>query len=232
LLTLNPILSPSALQSIGLTLELAWVSTLALVALATPLSWWLSQTQSALKHPLVAVVTLPLVLPPSVLGFYLLLALGPQGPIGVVTQFLGWGSLAFGFWGLVLGSVIYSLPFAVQPMLQAFERMGPRPMEVACTLGASPWDAFWSVAWPLARGGWITAFVLSFAHTLGEFGMVLMIGGNIPGRTNVISTEIYGHVQSLEFKEAHALSLVLLVFSFMTLWMVNRLRHARSGSVI
>ena len=219
-------LEPQALQSIGLTLQLALTSTLVLLTLATPLSWWLSQTQSAWKSPIEALVALPLVLPPTVLGFYLLLALGPHGPIGMLTQALGMDSLAFSFGGLVLGSVIYSLPFAIQPLLQAFERLGPRPMELAATLGASPWDAFWSVAWPLSRGGWMTAVILSFAHTLGEFGMVLMIGGNIPGRTNVISTEIYGHVQALEFGEAHTLALGLLGFSFAALWILNRLRRA------
>ena len=219
-------LEPQALQSIGLTLQLALASTLVLLTLATPLSWWLSQTQSAWKSPIEALVALPLVLPPTVLGFYLLLALGPHGPIGMLTQVLGMDSLAFSFGGLVLGSVIYSLPFAIQPLLQAFERLGPRPMEIAATLGASPWDAFWSVAWPLSRGGWMTAVILSFAHTLGEFGMVLMIGGNIPGRTNVISTEIYGHVQALEFGEAHTLALGLLGFSFAALWILNRLRRA------
>jgi molybdate transport system permease protein len=219
-------LEPQALQSIGLTLQLALASTLVLLTLATPLSWWLSQTQSAWKSPIEALVALPLVLPPTVLGFYLLLALGPHGPIGMLTQALGMDSLAFSFGGLVLGSVIYSLPFAIQPLLQAFERLGPRPMEIAATLGASPWDAFWSVAWPLSRGGWMTAVILSFAHTLGEFGMVLMIGGNIPGRTNVISTEIYGHVQALEFGEAHTLALGLLGFSFAALWILNRLRRA------
>lgn len=223
-------LSPEALQSIGLTLQLASVSTLALLVLATPVSWWLSQTKSALKHPIEAIVTLPLVLPPTVLGFYLLLALGPNGPIGELTQAMGLGTLAFSFGGLVLGSVIYSLPFAVQPLLQAFARVGQRPMEVAASLGASPWDAFWSVAWPLSRGGWMTAIILSFAHTLGEFGMVLMIGGNIPGRTNVVSTQIYGHVQALEFKQAHTLAVGLLVFSFAALWSLNRLRRASVGA--
>jgi molybdate transport system permease protein len=222
-------LEPQALQSIGLTLQLALASTAVLLTLATPLAWWLSQTQSAWKSPIEAMVALPLVLPPTVLGFYLLLALGPHGPIGMLTQTLGMDSLAFSFGGLVLGSVIYSLPFAIQPLLQAFERLGPRPMEVAATLGASPWDAFWSVAWPLSRGGWMTAVILSFAHTLGEFGMVLMIGGNIPGRTNVISTEIYGHVQALEFGEAHTLALGLLVFSFAALWILHRLRRAQAA---
>ena len=222
-------LEPQALQSIGLTLQLALASTAVLLTLATPLAWWLSQTQSAWKSPIEAMVALPLVLPPTVLGFYLLLALGPHGPIGMLTQTLGMDSLAFSFGGLVLGSVIYSLPFAIQPLLQAFERLGPRPMEVAATLGASPWDAFWSVAWPLSRGGWMTAVILSFAHTWGEFGMVLMIGGNIPGRTNVISTEIYGHVQALEFGEAHTLALGLLVFSFAALWILHRLRRAQAA---
>ena len=225
-------LTPEALQSISLTLQLASVSTLTLLAVATPLAWWLSQTPSALKHPVEALVTLPLVLPPTVLGFYLLLALGPHGPIGEFTQAMGWGTLAFSFGGLVLGSVLYSLPFAVQPLLQAFDRMGQRPMEVAATLGASPWDAFWSVAWPLARGGWMTAIILSFAHTLGEFGLVLMIGGNIPGRTNVISTQIYGHVQALEFGKAHELALGLLVFSFAALWGLNRLRRSSVGGAL
>jgi len=205
------------LQAIGLTLQLASLTTLVLLLLATPLAWWLSQTRSRWRAPIGAVVTLPLVLPPSVLGFYLLVVMGPQGPLGQLTQALGWGVLSFSFTGLLIGSVIFSLPFAVQPIQHAFEALGPRPMEVAATLGARPLDAFFTVALPLARPGMITAAILSFAHTVGEFGVVLMIGGNVPGQTRVVSTQIYGHVEAMEYPQAHALALGMLVFSFVVL---------------
>jgi molybdate transport system permease protein len=207
----------NALGAVWLTLELASLTTLLLLLIATPIAWWLARSQSYWRAPVAAVVTLPLVLPPTVLGFYLLVALGPNGPIGQLTQALGWGTLSFTFSGLLLGSVIYSLPFAVQPLQHAFEAAGQRPMEVAATLRASPLDAFFSVALPLARPGFITAAILSFAHTVGEFGVVLMIGGNIPGQTRVVSTQIFGHVEAMEYAQAHALAAGMLVFSFVVL---------------
>ncbi len=218
-------LNQEALSAIRLTLELAIMATGVLLILATPLAWWLSQTQSRWRAPISALVTLPLVLPPSVLGFYLLVAMGPHGPLGQLTQMLGWGVLSFTFTGLLIGSVIFSLPFAVQPMQHAFESMGSRPMEVAYTLGASPLDAFFSVALPLARPGILTAAILSFAHTVGEFGVVLMIGGNIPGKTRVISTQIYGHVEAMEYTQAHWLAGGMLLFSFGVLLALSMLRR-------
>lgn len=213
------------LQAIGLTLQLASLTTLVLLLLATPLAWWLSQTRSRWRAPIGAVVTLPLVLPPSVLGFYLLVAMGPQGPLGQLTQALGWGVLSFSFTGLLIGSVIFSLPFAVQPIQHAFEALGPRPMEVAATLRASPLDAFFSVALPQARSGLITAAILSFAHTVGEFGVVLMIGGNIPGQTRVVSTQIYGHVEAMEYAQAHVLAGGMVLFSFAVLMALALLKN-------
>ena len=199
--------------------------------LATPLAWWLSQTQSRWRAPISALVTLPLVLPPSVLGFYLLVAMGPQGPLGHITQALGWGVMSFTFTGLLIGSVIFSLPFAVQPMQHAFESMGTRPMEVAVTLRASPVDAFFTVALPLAKPGILTAAILSFAHTVGEFGVVLMIGGNIPGKTRVVSTQIYGHVEAMEYARAHWLAGGMLVFSFAVLLALSMMRK-RGGRLL
>ena len=210
-------LSSDDLGAIWLTLRLASVTTVLLLVLATPLAWWLAHTGSRWRGPVGAVVALPLVLPPTVLGFYLLVSLGPQGPLGQLTQALGWGLLPFTFAGLVLGSVVYSLPFAVQPLQHAFESMGKRPMEVAATLRASPLDAFFTVALPLARPGFVTAAVLSFAHTVGEFGVVLMLGGNIPEKTRVVSTQIYGHVEALQYTQAHWLSAGMVVFSFVVL---------------
>ncbi len=210
-------LEPEALQAIWLTLELATLTTLALLVLATPLAWWLSQTHSRWRAPVGALVTLPLVLPPSVLGFYLLVAMGPNGPLGQFTQAMGWGLLSFTFSGLLIGSVVFSLPFAVQPLQHAFESLGSRPMEVAATLRAGPFDAFFTVALPQARAGLITAAILSFAHTVGEFGVVLMIGGNIPGHTRVVSTQIYGHVEAMEYAQAHGLAAGMVVFSFVVL---------------
>lgn len=207
-------LNKEAWDAIGLTLELAALATLILLLLATPLAWWLSQTRSKWRAPIAALATLPLVLPPSVLGFYLLVAMGPHGPLGQLTQAMGWGVLSFTFTGLLIGSVIFSLPFAVQPLQNAFEAIGQRPMEVAYTLRASPIDAFFTVALPLARPGLITAAILSFSHTVGEFGVVLMIGGNIPGKTRVVSTQIYGHVEAMEYAQAHWLAGGMLVFSF------------------
>lgn len=214
-------------QAVWLTLKLASMTTALLLVLATPLAWWLARTASPWRAPVGALVSLPLVLPPTVLGFYLLVALGPHGPLGAITQALGWGLLSFTFSGLLIGSVVYSLPFAVQPLQHAFEAMGDRPMEVAATLRASPLDAFLTVALPLARPGFVTAAVLSFAHTVGEFGVVLMMGGNIPGQTRVVSTLIYGHVEAMEYPQAHALAAAMLLFSFVVLLglsLVNRRR--------
>ena len=221
--------SSEAWQAIVLTLQLASLTTLVLLLLATPLAWWLSQTRSPWRGPVAALATLPLVLPPSVLGFYLLVAMGPQGPLGQWTQAMGWGVLSFTFTGLLIGSVVFSLPFAVQPIQHAFEAMGPRPMEVAATLRASPWDAFFHVALPLAKPGLWTAAILSFAHTVGEFGVVLMLGGNIPGKTRVVSTQIYGHVEAMEYAQAHGLAGGMVVFSFAVLWLLALMkrRHER-----
>lgn len=219
--------STQDLEALSLTLKLAAVSTVLLLLLGTPLAWWLSQTRWRGKLLLEALLALPLVLPPTVLGFYLLLAMGPNGPLGWLTTRLGGFTLAFSFSGLVIGSVIYSLPFVVQPIQNAFAAMGRRPLEVAATLGASPLDRFFSVALPLARPGILTGAVLGFAHTLGEFGVVLMIGGNIPGETRVASIAIYDHVEALDYAGAHWLSASLLVLSFTLLVLVYRLgrRH-------
>ncbi len=217
--------SSEAWQAIVLTLQLASLTTLVLLLLATPLAWWLSQTRSPWRGPVAALATLPLVLPPSVLGFYLLVAMGPQGPLGQWTQAMGWGVLSFTFTGLLIGSVVFSLPFAVQPIQHAFEAMGPRPMEVAATLRASPWDAFFHVALPLAKPGLWTATILSFAHTVGEFGVVLMLGGNIPGKTRVVSTQIYGHVEAMEYAQAHGLAGGMVVFSFAVLWLLALMKR-------
>ncbi|NGM87504.1 molybdate ABC transporter permease subunit [Parapusillimonas sp. SGNA-6] len=210
-------LDPATWQAIWLTLKLATLTTLLLLLMATPLAWWLSQTRSRWRAPISALATLPLVLPPTVLGFYLLVLMGPQGPLGQLTLALGWGTLSFTFAGLLLGSIVFSLPFAVQPIQHAFESIGTRPLEAAATLRASPLDAFFTVALPLARPGLITAAILTFAHTIGEFGVVLMIGGNIPGKTAVISTEIYGHVEAMEYAQAHWLAGGMVAFSFVVL---------------
>ena len=203
--------------AIWLTLKLATTVTCILLLLGTPLAWWLSQTHSRWKGPISALVALPLVLPPTVLGFYLLVAMGPQGWIGELTQSLGIGLLPFTFWGLVVASVIYSLPFVVQPIQNAMEAIGPRPLEVAATLGAGPVDRFFNVVLPLAKPGFITAAILGFAHTVGEFGVVLMIGGNIPEETKVVSVQIYDHVEALEYTQAHTLSAIMVAFSFIVL---------------
>ncbi len=210
-------LTDTDLQAIGLTLRLAGVTTLILLLIGTPVAWWLARSQAWWKGPVGAVVALPLVLPPSVLGFYLLLAMGPHGPVGQLTQSLGLGTLPFTFWGLVVASVFYSFPFMVQPMQNAFEAIGDRPLEVAATLRASPLDTFFSVVLPLARPGFLTAGILTFAHTVGEFGVVLMIGGNIPGVTRVASVQIYDHVEAMEYGDAHRLAAVMLIFSFAVL---------------
>ena len=210
-------LTDSDLQAIWLTVRLAFTVTLILLLIGTPIAWWLARSRSWWKGPIGAVVALPLVLPPSVLGFYLLLAMGPNGPVGHLTQALGIGLLPFTFWGLVIASVFYSLPFMVQPLQTAFEAIGERPLEAAATLRASPLDAFFTVAVPLALPGFLTAGILTFAHTVGEFGVVLMIGGNIPGVTRVVSVQIYDHVEAVEYAQAHRLSAVMLVFSFLVL---------------
>jgi molybdate transport system permease protein len=210
-------LDTADLAAVRLTLELATVVTLLLLAIGTPIAWWLARTRSRLRHAVGAVVALPLVLPPTVIGFYLLLLLGPNGPVGKLTEALGIGLLPFSFGGLVLASVCYSLPFVVQPLQNAFEAIGTRPLEVAATLRASPWDTFWSVAVPLARPGFLSGAVLGFAHTVGEFGVVLMIGGNIPDKTRVVSVQIYDHVEALEYAQAHWLAGGMLAFSFIVL---------------
>lgn len=210
-------LDSDALLALWLTVELSTVVTLILLVIGTPIAWWLGQTQSWFKRPVGALVALPLVLPPSVLGFYLLLAMGPQGPVGQFTRALGIEQLPFTFWGLVIASVFYSLPFMVQPLQTAFEAVGKRPMEVAATLRASPLDAFFNVALPMAIQGFITASIMTFAHTVGEFGVVLMIGGNIAGQTRVASVQIYDYVEAMQYAQAHSLSAIMLVFSFLVL---------------
>jgi len=220
--------SDANLTAILLTLKLAALVTLLLLLIGTPLAWWLSRTRSWLRGPVSALVALPIVLPPSVIGFYMLLAMGPNGPIGVFTEALGIGTLPFTFGGLVIASVVYSLPFVVQPIQNAFEAIGERPLEMAAMLRAGPWDRFFSVALPLALPGFLTGGILGFAHTLGEFGVVLMIGGNIPGVTRVISVQIYDHVEALDYADAHALSLLMLGFSFVILWLLYSFRPAQS----
>jgi molybdate transport system permease protein len=210
-------LSGNDLQVIWLTARLAGIVTLILLVLGTPIAWWLARTRTRLKGLVGAVVALPLVLPPSVLGFYLLLAMGPNGPVGQLTRALGIGLLPFTFEGLVVASVFYSLPFMVQPLQNAFEAVGDRPLEVAATLRASRLDTFFTVAVPLALPGFLTASILTFAHTVGEFGVVLMIGGNIPGVTRVASVQIYDHVEAMEYSQAHHLSAMMLIFSFLVL---------------
>ncbi|MDF3035276.1 MAG: modB [Paucimonas sp.] len=213
--------------AILLTIKLATVVTILLLLIGTPLAWWLARTRSRLKAAVGAVVALPLVLPPTVLGFYLLVSMGPEGPIGRLTSLLGIGILPFSFAGLVIASVFYSLPFAVQPLQNAFEAIGNRPLEAAATLRASPLDAFFSVAVPLARPGFMTAAILGFAHTVGEFGVVLMIGGNIPDKTRVISVQIYDHVEALEYAKAHWLAGGMLVFSFVVLFTLYTFNPSR-----
>lgn len=205
------------------------MTTVFLLLLGTPIAWWLARTRFRFKEAVAALVALPLVLPPTVLGFYLLIALGPDGPGGFVAGLFGERSLAFSFPGLVIGSVIYSLPFTVQPIRSAFEAVGDRPLEAAATLRASPWDAFWTVAVPLARPGLIAGAVLGFAHTVGEFGVILMIGGNIPGATRVLSIAIYDHVELMEWSTAHVLSGSLLVFSFVVVALTLSLQKKMGG---
>lgn len=210
-------LSADDLGAIWLTLKLASTVTILLLIIGTPIAWWLARSRAWWKGPVSAIVAMPLVLPPTVLGFYLLIAMGPQGPVGQFTQALGIGLLPFTFWGLVVASLFYSLPFVVQPIQNAMEALGERPLEVAATLRAGPLDRFFSVVVPLAKPGFLTATILGFAHTVGEFGVVLMIGGNIPGETRVASVQIYDHVEALDYTNAHGLSAVLLVFSFAVL---------------
>lgn len=215
--------------AIRLTLRLASITTAILFVLGTPIAWWLSRSRGTLRNAVAAVVAVPLVLPPSVLGFYLLMAMGASGPIGAFTQWIGIGILPFTFPGLVVASVLYSLPFMVQPLQASFEAVGAGPMEAAATLRASPLDRFMTVALPLAAPGIATAGVMTFTHTVGEFGVVLMLGGNIPEVSRVVSVQIYDHVEAFEYGRAHALSGVLLVFSFAVLFLMQRLRPRGVG---
>jgi len=226
-------MNESTWTTIGLTAQLAGLSTLLLLLLSTPLAWWLARTRSPVKPFVASLVAMPLVLPPSVLGFYLLLLMGPQGLVGQFTQALGLGRLPFTFGGLVVASVLYSMPFVVQPIAQAFEAIPERMLEAAATLRASRLDRFFSVALPLARPGLVTAAVLGFAHSVGEFGVVLMIGGNIPGQTRVLSVAIYEHVEASEFDQAHQLAAGLVLFSLLvlvTLYRVNRVPRGEAAS--
>lgn len=211
--------------TLWLSLQLAFVTMIILLIISTPLAWWLSQTNSRAKPLVLSLITLPIVLPPTVLGFYLLLMMSPTGLIGQVTQSLGLGSLVFSFWGLVVGSIIYSLPFAVQPIYSAFTSMDRGLLELGATMGASPKQQFLSIALPLAKTGLLSAAILSFAHTLGEFGVILMIGGNIPGETRVLSIAIYDHVESLNYDQAHLLSAGLVLFAFLVIWALAQLQQ-------
>ena len=225
-------MTPADWSAIRITAQLAAVTTVLLLIVGTPMAWWLARTRSRTKPLWAALVAMPLVLPPTVIGFYLLLLMGPAGPVGQLTQALGLGRLPFTFAGLVVASVIYSLPFVVQPLQQAFEAVPERTLEAAATLRASPWDRFFSVAVPLARPGFVTATILGFAHTVGEFGVVLMSGGNLPDRTRVLSVAIYDHVEATEFAQAHRLAAGMVVFALVvliTLYVVNR--PAREGRV-
>ncbi|MEO7493688.1 MAG: molybdate ABC transporter permease subunit [Massilia sp.] len=222
-------LTPDDWGAVWLTLRLATLVTLLLLLLGTPLAWWLAQTKSRLKNLVGALVAMPLVLPPTVLGFYLLVTMGPNGPIGHLTQAMGIGILPFTFPGLVIGSVFYSMPFVVQPLQNSFEAIGTRPLEVAATLRASPLDTFFSVVLPLAKPGFITAATLGFAHTIGEFGVVLMIGGNIPHETRVVSVQIYGHVEAIEYAQAHWLAGGMLTISFLALLMLYTFNPSRKN---
>ncbi|OZG69790.1 molybdenum ABC transporter permease subunit [Hahella sp. CCB-MM4] len=215
------------INAIFLTLKLAGTVTCLLLVIGTPIAWWLARTHSWLKGPISAVVALPLVLPPTVLGFYLLIVMGPNGVVGQITQAMGLGTLPFTFSGLVVASVLYSMPFVVQPIQNAMEAIGERPLEVAATLRAGPWDTFFSVVIPLAKPGFVTAAILGFAHTVGEFGVVLMIGGNIPNETRVISVQIYDHVEALDYAQAHWLSGAMVIFSFVVLAGLYLFQHRR-----
>ena len=224
-------LTEADLTTIWLTIKLALTVTALLLLVGTPLAWWLARTQSWWKGPIGAIVALPLILPPTVLGFYLLYTMGPQGIIGQFTAYLGIGTLPFTFWGLVIASILYSMPFVVQPLQNAFENLGERPLEIAATLRAGPWDRFFTVVIPATQSGFITAAILGFAHTVGEFGLVLMIGGNIPGETRTVSVQIYDHVETLEYARAHWLAAIMLSFSFIILLCLYILQNkpARKG---
>lgn len=222
-------LSSADFSAIWLTIKLASLTTVTLLVIGTPIALWLSRTRSWWRGPVGAIVALPLVLPPTVIGFYLLLSMGPNGYFGQFTQWLGLGTLTFSFAGLVIGSVIYSLPFVVQPLQNAFSAIGTRPLEVAATLRAGPWDTFFSVILPLARPGFVTASILGFAHTVGEFGVVLMIGGNIPDKTRVVSVQIYDHVEAMEYAQAHWLAGAMVVFAFFVLLALYSSRKTNMG---
>ncbi|WP_100642520.1 molybdate ABC transporter permease subunit [Alteromonas facilis] len=224
-------LSTSDMQALLLTLKLASTVTILLLCFGIPFSWWLARSRSKLTSLLTALVAMPLILPPTVLGFYILLLLGPEGPVGKVTTQLGFGVFPFTFSGLVIASIVYSLPFTVQPLVSAFEAIPTRTLEVASTLRASPIDTFFSVVLPLSKNGILTAIVLTFAHTIGEFGVILMIGGNIPGETQVVSIQIYDHVESMDYGAAHKLSLIMLIFSFITLTFLQWIRRRRFAFV-
>ncbi|WP_194755778.1 molybdate ABC transporter permease subunit [Aliidiomarina indica] len=213
-------LAPSDWQAIQLTIKLCTYTTLILLCIATPLAWWLSRGRSALRTVVQSIVALPLVLPPTVLGFYLLIALGPQGFIGGPLENIGLQHLAFSFEGILFASVLYSMPFAVQPLQESFTRLGSHPLDIAASLGAGPLDRFFTVVMPMCRGGFVVAATLSFAHTIGEFGVILMLGGSIPGETKVLSVLIYDHTEAMNYSAAHQLSLLLLVFSFLVLFVV------------
>lgn len=221
------------LAALWVTLKLATLTTVILLLLGTPLAWWLARTQSRFKAPLSAIVALPMVLPPTVLGFYLLVMLGPNGPLGHFTHAMGWGSLAFTFWGLLLASVLYSLPFVVQPLQAGFASLDTSILDVAATLRASPFDRFKTVVIPLCRPAFITATVMGFAHTVGEFGVILMVGGNIEGETRVLSVLLYDRVEAMAYEQAHWLAGGLLIFSFVVLclmqWYGQRLSHQQGG---
>jgi molybdate transport system permease protein len=226
------LLSPEDIGAIWLTLKLASLVTLLLILISTPIAWWLTRTQSWLKGPINAIVAMPLVLPPTVLGFYLLLLLGPQGFVGKLLDQLGITPLPFSFTGLVVASMVYSLPFVVQPIQNAFASIGEGPLEAAATLRASPWDRFVHVVIPLAKPGYISAAILGFAHTVGEFGVVLMIGGNIPNETRVISVQIYDHVEALEYGQAHSLSLLMIGFAFTVLVLLYSIQKRQKNSTM
>ncbi len=220
----------SDISAIWLTLKLASIVTVLLLLVATPIAWWLARSRCRWKGVVGAIVALPIVLPPTVLGFYLLMLMGPNGPLGQFTTAMGWGTLSFSFSGLVFGSVLYSMPFAVQPIQNAFEAVGERMLEAAATLRAGPWDCFWSVALPLSKSGFISAAILGFAHTVGEFGVVLMLGGNIPDKTRVVSVLIYDHVEAMEYAQAHWLAGGMLLFSFLVLFLSYGFRPRPLGA--
>lgn len=227
------LLAADDIGALWLTVRLAATTTVILLLIGTPIAWWLARSQSRWREPVAAIVALPLVLPPTVIGFYLLVAMGPEGPLGAVTESLGLGLLPFTFTGLVIASVIYSMPFVVQPIQNAIAALGERPLEVAATLRAGPVDRFFHVVLPLARPGFVSAAVLGFAHTVGEFGVVLMIGGNIPGETRVASVQMYDHVEALAYDQAHGLAAIMLGFSFVALYSLYRFQRGRSqGGII